>query len=239
VIAFKFLGVGSVGLFSGFAWPTPDGDRPGDWIEAPAPLERCRRGIHAARLEHLTTWIDDELWTIELGGLVEEHGSTLVAQRGRLLRRIEPWCAAAAAAFADACAFRARDQAVRTLELRGGTAEAAELASAAGLPAAGAVAARLAGTLGGAGARACAFAADAVALADGRRPESWAPHPGGARQPRQTPGATAANLGFVTAHSGGVERADADGDGAYDAGFAAERAWQLDWLVEQLSLPRP
>ena len=54
----------------------------------------------------------------------------------------------------------------------------------------------------------------------------------------QSPAATAANLAFVTAHAAGLEAAVESGDQAdYASGFAAERAWQLAWLVERLELP--
>lgn len=85
-------------------------------------------------------------------------------------------------------------------------------------------------------AQATAFAADAVALVHGRRPEMWDEMPG---LPAQSPSATAANLGFVVAHTAGSAATERSGDpAAYQAGFDAERAWQLDWLTERLGLDR-
>jgi hypothetical protein len=82
--------------------------------------------------------------------------------------------------------------------------------------------------------QAAAFAADAQALVDGRRPEMWQEIPG---LPPQSASATAANLGFVVAHSAGSAAAEHSGDAAaYQAAFDAERAWQLDWLTERLAV---
>ena len=83
MIAYKFLSSGRVGLFSGVRWPEP-----GTWLEADAEdVERCGSGIHALHAEGLLGWIDDELWTCELAGIVEDDGQVLVAQRGRLLEQ--------------------------------------------------------------------------------------------------------------------------------------------------------
>ena len=85
-----------------------------------------------------------------------------------------------------------------------------------------------------ASAQAAAFAADAVALTAGRRPEMWAEVPG---LPPQSPSATAANLGYVIAHAAGSAAAERSGDPAeYQAGFDEARAWQLDWLTGRLGL---
>jgi hypothetical protein len=75
---------------------------------------------------------------------------------------------------------------------------------------------------------ALAFAADAVALSRGRRPEEWsaAPFDGhGAPSAKSV----AANLGFVLAHAAGCLAAD------YHVGFAAERRRQQDRLVDLLT----
>ena len=140
----------------------------------------------------------------------------------------------AARDFAAACAARARTHAVDALRLGGHDEEARELA---GLDAdqyatlAPAVASCLPDDVAGA----VLLAADAAAFACGRRPEEREPHlhshlgavAGGA----PTPGAIAANVAFVVAHSAASLHSD-----GHEAGFAAERAWQLDWLHERLGL---
>jgi hypothetical protein len=133
--AYKFLRAGAVAPFSGFEWPQPAGDVPGEWVETAAPAELCRSGVHACRESQLPRWLDEELWRIELDGdVIEEHDS-LVASRGRLLSRVERWDAEAARAFAEACAWRAREHAAVELYLARLWAEAAALEQAATLAA--------------------------------------------------------------------------------------------------------
>jgi hypothetical protein len=231
VIAYKFLTGGAVGRFSEFAWPGPAGGEPGEWVEIDRPLEECSSGIHACRVIDLPAWIDDELWLVELGGEIRESESMVVAERGRLLRRVDAWSERTATAFVEACALRAREQAFRDLRRQGLTAEADDLVTAHDLRTVQARAVVLAPA-----SEAAAFAADAVALAGGRRPGIWEDHPGAASAD-QSPGATAANLAFVVAHAAGREALVASGDeSAYARGFAAERAWQVEWLRERLGL---
>jgi hypothetical protein len=99
--AYKFLRSGSLGPFSGFRWD------PGRWIET-GDASVCERGVHACRVGDLPFWVNDELWEIELGGDVVESEFKLLAPRGRLVRRVEVWTAAAARGLGDAAAARAR-----------------------------------------------------------------------------------------------------------------------------------
>lgn len=106
MIAYKFLSASGHGRFSELYWPVPEGDEPGAWLSAGAPLRPCVRGIHAARVEKLPYWLDLQLWEIELAGALVETESALVAERGRLLRRIEGWNEAARAALCSFCKER-------------------------------------------------------------------------------------------------------------------------------------
>ena len=103
MIAYKFLSSDRAGLFSGVTWPEP-----GTWLEADGEVERCVSGIHAVHPEGLLGWIDDELWTCELAGILEDDGQELVAKRGRLLERVAAWNETAAHDFARACAAKCR-----------------------------------------------------------------------------------------------------------------------------------
>ncbi len=116
--AYKFLSSGAVGLYSGFRWPQPAGEAPGEWVEAVGPLEPCHSGIHACGAGELAYWLDDELWEIELEGTVAA-GHGVVARRARLVRLLEGWDAETASAFALACAERARELAEQALEQDG------------------------------------------------------------------------------------------------------------------------
>ncbi len=236
--AYKFLALGATARFSDFPWPRPAGAEPGAWVATPEQIEACRHGVHACTFRQLLDWVDDELWEIELDGEIVEGDAMVVAERGRLLRQVGQWDGQTAQEFADACAWRARDYALSSLRRVGLTDEAEQLVGAVELGAlqAGAVAAFERSD--GAAAELTGFAADAVSLAQGRRPEMWDPErPATLREPVQTPGAIAANLAFVVAHAAGRESVAAAGsEAAYEDGFAVERKWQLDWLAERLGI---
>lgn len=236
--AYKFLAYGGVGRFSEFSWPRPTGAEPGAWVAATERLEDCRHGVHACLGAQLLDWIDDELWEIELGGEVVERDAMVVAERGRLLARVAAWDGPTAQEFADACAWRARDYALSGLRRVGLTSEAKQLVSAVELGEMQSEAVSAFERSDGAAAELSAFAADAVSLARGLRPEMWdAERPATLREPAQTPGAIAANLGFVVAHAAGRESVAAAGsEAAYKDGFAAERRRQLGWLVARLGI---
>lgn len=227
--AYKFLMDGRLGLFSDFRWPPP-----GEWVDAAGPVMDCLSGVHAVRFEQLLDWIDTELWEIELDGAIVERNDMLVAERGRLLRRVEAWDDAAALALAETCALRAAAVAGEALRRVGLVAHADELEAATTHDEATAAATAALDAAREVGmAEAVEFAADLVSLVDGRRPDSWR-HPVAEEAIVQTPAATAANAAFVSAHAAGrVARAE-HGDDAYDAGYAAERARQLDWLRKRL-----
>lgn len=101
MIAYKFLAAGALGPFTGFRWQA------GEWVDAVA-ADPCRRGVHACRTHDLPIWLDDELWEVELEGAVVEQERKLVAQRGRLTRRVDAWTPEAALAFGRFCARRTR-----------------------------------------------------------------------------------------------------------------------------------
>ena len=104
--AYKFLRVGGVGIFSGFGWPLPNGS-PGAWIDA--EIDPCRSGVHAARVADLPYWLGPELYEVELGGRVTELDHKVVAERGRLVRRIEAWNDDTRDAYSLMCVGRAQE----------------------------------------------------------------------------------------------------------------------------------
>lgn len=93
MIAYKFLGNGRRGVFSGFEWPERE------WVEADGAPETCVIGIHACRAEHLAYWVLEELWEVELAGDVVETALKVVARRGRLRGRVDTWDEGARADF--------------------------------------------------------------------------------------------------------------------------------------------
>lgn len=142
--AFKFLTEDGLGLFSGFAWPLPNG-APAAWVES--EVDPCRTGIHACRHADLPYWVGRALYEIELDGPVSEQTTKLVAPRGRLVRRIERWDSDAREAYGRMCVSRALALVAAAPERLGAWAPSTEL----GLePArAGFVAARIAEELAG------------------------------------------------------------------------------------------
>jgi hypothetical protein len=229
VIAYKFLASGRSGRYSGVAWPAP-----GTWLEAEADGERPGSGIHALHASGLLAWIDDELWTCEVDGIVEDDGTVLVAERGRLRERVEAWNERSALVFAGACAARGRELVVGALRAEGFEDGARELEACdadAWVTAATRLAARLPLELAGL----VLVAADTTALAEGRGLEARRPelrsHLEAVAAGGASSGAIAANVAFIVAYAtAGLHPA------GYEAGFAVERAWQLERLTDQLGL---
>ncbi len=104
MIAYKCLRAGAVGPFSGFHWPEPGPEGPSPWIESEP--SRCASGIHACTPEQLPYWLNWELWRVELDGEIEQGETKLVAERGRLLARVDAWGAELQDAFCRACSER-------------------------------------------------------------------------------------------------------------------------------------
>src|SRR5215468_3940090 len=127
MIALKFLARGAVGPFTGFTWPTPTSSGPGAWVEVPADA-LPDHGIHACLTDDLSFWIDDELWIVELGDLVQRSSDQLISSRGRLLQRTA-WAREVANEFGKACAFKARDAAAQLLRRNRRVLEADRLLS--------------------------------------------------------------------------------------------------------------
>jgi hypothetical protein len=215
VKAFKFLGPGGSTIISGAVWSLPDGRRPGRWLEV-GRLRPCREGIHACRTEHLAYWIHQELYEIELSGDIVESRHKVVASRGRLLRRLEPWSAGVAEELAAWCAWRVRDTAVSLLRGEGDDVAADRLAAAATIEELLATTATVSDPEASVAATVTALAGDAAAV-------SATSHFGGAP--------------FIASCAAGQAAAGSDGDQvAYDRGFATERRAQSDWLAARLEL---
>ena len=108
MLAYKVLFGGRSG-YTGWHWPAPEGDRPGEWVHAdPGPLALCANGVHACTVSQLPQWLGEELWTIELAGEILEAEPAIVAARGRLIARVPAWDLDARTAFGESCAVRAR-----------------------------------------------------------------------------------------------------------------------------------
>jgi hypothetical protein len=201
VIAFKFLRPGRLGPFSAFRWPEP-----GVWVHTSAEPALCRRGVHACRARDLPWWLAEELWEVELDGDVHAGPHKLTAISGRLDSRIVAWTPERAQEFADACAWRARDHAVRTLERASRDAEAAQVARCASLGDVVSETRRLADEVPAARVS-LAMAGDGAVRALG--------------------GAISTSA-YIAAHAA-RQLEDTDG-------YASERDWQAQWLMRELGL---
>lgn len=210
MIAYKFLAGERVARFSGLAWPATE------WVEAEGPLDECRNGIHACRIEDLPYWLDSELWEVELQGRIIAGELKLVAERGRLVRLIEEWNEALRREFAAECVRRVAMHAADELRDAGLDDEADALARArdrdsiaraatSAVTAAYRVDARVAERLAG-------YAADAVEWSTEYSPSSVA---------------------YVAAHTAAARSNGGGGDP-----FEEERREQARWLAERLGLSR-
>jgi hypothetical protein len=178
----------------------------GVWVRAPRDLAPCKRGIHACRVSDLPWWLADELWEIELGGDVKPDEHKIIAPAGRLRSQIEAWTPACAQEYADACAWRAQGRAVQALTRAGHRHEADGIATCATLDEVLVAARRLADQIPEARISLTIAGDGAFRALTGAPPTS----------------------AYIAAHA--AMRLD----GA--AGYAAERAWQSQWLVERLGL---
>jgi hypothetical protein len=208
VRAYKFLGAGRLGVFSGFTWPE------GEWVESDAPPAACHSGIHACRPEHLAYWIMDELWEIDLDGDVDETPLKVVARRGRLVARVAAWDDSARSDFMEEGVRRTSRYAALELREVGLNAEAALLEQAASVAELGALAEAVGDAAAAAGK---ADAADLAGyVADAVEYVSQGDLVGPA---------------FIAAHA-----ADVHAPVGVDDPFAAERASQGLWLAQRLGL---
>ena len=208
MIAYKFLADGRVGPFSGVVWP-PEGE----WLQARGGDRACDPCVHACRAEDLPEWMDHELWRVELAGDVRVDCGKLVAERGRLLGRVDAWDLELMAAFAEACALRARDAALTLLAPGAAHDALARCATAEQLAEAAAQLADLEPDE----ARAVGYAGDTARHVLGARAE-----------PAAAPTHAAVN-GFIAAHAAAFAEDTL-------AAVTRERAWQAEWLARRLGV---
>ena len=179
----------------------------GAWVERSDAVP-CHDGVHGVLPDDLSHWLAASLWEVELDGKVVEARHKVVGSRGRLVRRIDDY-GDAVRELAEVGAWRCRDRAVAALGADDpGFAAASTLEELAAL---------------GGSVDDSTFAGAAAALAGDAA--HFALH----GLPAQSP--------FVAACSAGHAAAGPSGDqGAYEEGYAAERAFQSAWLADRLGL---
>jgi hypothetical protein len=125
--AYKFLDGQSRGRFSQRTWSLPNGAQPGAWMHIEGAPEPCVRGFHAMRTKHLPFWLDQQLWEAELAGACVETESLLVAERARLVRRVDAWNEDAWTALGAFCRERTEALVRRVAERDSARLERAQL----------------------------------------------------------------------------------------------------------------
>ena len=210
MIAYKFLDSQGRGLFSGFHWTAQPA---GGWVETDGVVV-CREGVHGCRPADLAWWVNDDLWEIELDADVVEAGRKIAARRGRLHRRIDEWSRGAAAEFAEAAVFRARDAALAVGGVHPELTPLAGCDQLDGIPAAARAA--LAGLEPGTAEHvAVGLVVDAAHFVTA--PICHAP--------------------FISACAAGHAASARSGRrDDWRAGLVAERAWQSAWIADRLEL---
>jgi hypothetical protein len=106
--AYKFMREDAVSPFTGVRWSK------GEWVDSGPPVP-CRHGVHACREEDLPYWLNAELWEIELDGEIAETDHKLVAERARLVQRVDRWDRRALRKLAVSCAAQARGLGVESI----------------------------------------------------------------------------------------------------------------------------
>lgn len=208
VHAYKFLDAEHRAPFTGVEW------RPGDWVEAASTIP-CHDGVHACRAADVAYWLAASMWHVELDGHTVDTTHKVVGARGRLIGPVDGYDEAMHELRAES-AWRSRDRAVAVLGV--GANDERDLAVSLAAVSSLADLQRFGdrcdeSTFAG---RAAALAVDAA---------HFAVH------------GTHAQAPFVAACSAGHVAAGPSRDQAgFDAGYAAERRFQSDWLARRLRL---
>lgn len=205
MLAYKFLDEDGCAPFTGTPWVA------GEWVGS-ATVRVCRAGVHGCIAADLSHWLAASLWEVELGGEIVSSRHKVAGARGRLVRRIDEY-AAAARELAEVGAWRCRDRAV-------GALRTGEDDVAAGFAAASTLDDLLAL---GESVDDATFAHTSAALTVD------AAHFARHGYPSQSPFVAACSAGHTAAGPDGGQR-------AYDEGYGAERAFQSAWLAERLGL---
>lgn len=122
---YVFLGRGRTSFLTGVQWPEPENGAPGAWVDTAG-------AVRAYETDDLPWALDDELWEIEVAGDIQRVRTSVHADRGRLIRRVEAWTPAVAEELAAACEARLREQAAEAARGSGGERQAELLNAFAG-----------------------------------------------------------------------------------------------------------
>ena len=102
---YKATNRNGVAPITGFEWPLPKNGKPGKWVKAEGEIVLCENGIHYCKDEfQLLSWLNEEIWEIEVKGKKVIGDDKCAARQGRLIRKIETWNERTARLFACDCA---------------------------------------------------------------------------------------------------------------------------------------
>ena len=77
---------------TGFEWPLPKNGKPGKWVKAEGEIILCENGIHYCKDElQLLSWLNEEIWEIEVKGKKVISDDKCAARQGRLIRKLNTW----------------------------------------------------------------------------------------------------------------------------------------------------
>ena len=102
---YKFLTSEHKGEYSDYDFSEylPKENESGAWLPTVETLSICESGYHCFEPKDILSWINAELWEVEVGGDVLKEDEKLCAQQMRFIRKIEAWNEKTARLFACWC----------------------------------------------------------------------------------------------------------------------------------------
>jgi len=102
---YKFLTSEHKGEYSDYDFSEylPKENESGAWLPTVETLSICESGYHCFEPKDILSWINAELWEVEVGGDVLKGNEKLCAQQIRFIRKIEAWNEKTARLFACWC----------------------------------------------------------------------------------------------------------------------------------------
>jgi len=102
---YKFLTSEHKGEYSDYDYSEylPKENESGAWLPTVETLSICESGYHCFEPKDILSWINAELWEVEVGGDVLKGDKKLCAQQIRFIRKIEAWNEKTARLFACWC----------------------------------------------------------------------------------------------------------------------------------------
>jgi len=106
---YKFINEHNSGPYSGFVFAPylPANSDPGPWLPEVEDLKLCESGYHACTAEHLSLWVNAQLWEVEYKDEPERDKDKVNGHCIRFVRKVKTWNDRTARLFAVWCAREA------------------------------------------------------------------------------------------------------------------------------------